>query len=91
MNHTIRTPRPTAINPETRNWLSGIFGSISAMRFKAEGASAYTSPSMIMKNAIPVRKSAMPQFAVDGVVAVPLVVPAAAPEVPGAVPAASSK
>lgn len=84
MNQTIATPSATATRPETRNWPSGICGSISAMRFKTEGASAYTSPSMIRKKAIPVRKSATAQFAVDGVVAVPFVVP-------DVLPAASSK
>ncbi len=59
MNHTMATPSATATSPEARSWLSGICGSISAMRFKTEGASAYTSPSMIRKNAIPVRKSDM--------------------------------
>src|SRR5690606_528601 len=37
----------------------GICGRSAAMRAKNEGASAYTSPSIIRKNAIPVRKSAI--------------------------------
>ncbi len=65
-NQTSATPKAMEETPMMRSCGSPISGMRFAISFKSEGASAYTSPSMIRKNAIPVRKSATDQLPAAG-------------------------